>query len=149
MEKSMRFDAVRTVTELDVCRGHCEAQRFGRGDYTLLHDGDPTRAMEVLEVQLCVFPDPGDWLPDHGGAVTYLAGPDELLTIHPSGMSYPSHLPEPHLLPTLHLSLKTHLPAANALSLVFRDPETMGFVKYINHHATDRCFVRYMALYAE
>jgi hypothetical protein len=39
--------------------------------------------------------------------------------------------------------------AGNALSLVFRDPETMGFVKYINHHAGDRAFVRYLALYTE
>jgi hypothetical protein len=137
--------AVRAVTELGVARGHVEVQRYGRGDYTLLHDGDPTRAMEVLEAQLCITMETGDWPTAHGGAVTYLAGADELLTIQPTGISAQS--PGPATRQSLTVLL--FLGAGNALSLVFRDPETMGFVKYINHHAGDRAFVRYLALYTE
>ena len=56
---------------------------------------------------------PTDWLPEYGGFTSYIAREEdeELLTVHP---------------------------APNALALVFRDRETLKFLKYINYRANDR-----------
>lgn len=56
---------------------------------------------------------PTDWLPEYGGFTSYIARDEdeELLTVHPS---------------------------PNALALVFRDRDTLKFLKYINCRANDR-----------
>ena len=56
---------------------------------------------------------PTGWLPEYGGFTSYIARDEdeELLTVHP---------------------------APNALALVYRDRETLKFLKYINCRANER-----------
>ncbi|XP_008947209.1 PREDICTED: prolyl 3-hydroxylase OGFOD1, partial [Merops nubicus] len=86
-----------------------ELRRWTHGHYTLVHD---TQATEFA-LDLLFFCGSEDWDPEYGGFTSYIAkGEDEeLLTVNPE---------------------------ANCLALVYRDKETMKFVKYINHRSLAR-----------
>ncbi|NXG44810.1 OGFD1 hydroxylase, partial [Psilopogon haemacephalus] len=86
-----------------------ELRRWTHGHYTLVHD---TQATEFA-LDLLFFCGCEDWDPDYGGFTSYIAkGEDEeLLTVNPE---------------------------ENCLALVYRDKETMKFVKYINHQSLAR-----------
>ncbi|XP_047437253.1 prolyl 3-hydroxylase OGFOD1 [Mugil cephalus] len=89
-----------------VCSG--EVRRWSHGDYTLLHDGEAARAEYALDLVLpfgC-----GDWQSEFGGYTCYVANEEdeELLTVYPED---------------------------NSLALVYRDKETLKFVKHVNHRS--------------
>ncbi|XP_072727970.1 prolyl 3-hydroxylase OGFOD1 [Ciconia boyciana] len=86
-----------------------ELRRWTHGHYTLVHD---TQATEFA-LDLLFFCGCEDWDPECGGFTSYIAkGEDEeLLTVNPED---------------------------NCLALVYRDKETMKFVKYINHRSLAR-----------
>ncbi|NWX92040.1 OGFD1 hydroxylase, partial [Nothoprocta pentlandii] len=86
-----------------------ELRRWTHGHYTLAHD---TQATEFA-LDLLFFCGCEDWDPEYGGFTSYIAkGEDEeLLTVNPEN---------------------------NCLALVYRDRETMKFVKYINHRSLAR-----------
>ncbi|NXN14928.1 OGFD1 hydroxylase, partial [Indicator maculatus] len=83
-----------------------ELRHWTHGHYTLVHDTQATEfALDLLFYCGCE-----DWDPACGGFTSYIArGEDEeLLTVNPE---------------------------ENCLALVYRDKETMKFVKYINHQS--------------
>lgn len=87
-----------------------EYRMFEHGSYTLMHDreerdSESVREEFALDAQLFFTRD--EWKPSHGGYTCYVAKgeTEELLTVNPSG---------------------------NSLALVYRDQETMRFVKYVN-----------------
>ncbi|NWX15055.1 OGFD1 hydroxylase, partial [Aegotheles bennettii] len=86
-----------------------ELRRWTHGHYTLVHD---TQATEFA-LDLLFFCGCEDWDPEYGGFTSYIAkGEDEeLLTVNPED---------------------------NCLALVYRDKETMKFVKHINHRSLGR-----------
>ncbi|KAM6057690.1 prolyl 3-hydroxylase OGFOD1 [Chlamydotis macqueenii] len=86
-----------------------ELRRWTHGHYTLVHD---TQATEFA-LDLLFFCGCEDWDAEYGGFTSYIAkGEDEeLLTVNPED---------------------------NCLALVYRDKETMKFVKYINHRSLAR-----------
>lgn len=99
-----------------VCRG--EVRHWRHGDYILIRDTDVENTEFALD--LLLFVGYKDWQVDCGGYTSYIAKDEdeELLTIHPED---------------------------NSLALVYRDKETLKFVKHINHkslnqshEATDR-----------
>ncbi|KAJ3592864.1 hypothetical protein NHX12_005202 [Muraenolepis orangiensis] len=86
-----------------------ELRRWTHGGYTLLHDGEAVRAEYALDLILpfgC-----SDWPSEFGGFTSYVANEEdeELLTVHPED---------------------------NCLALVYRDKETLKFVKHINHKSS-------------
>ncbi|ELU03649.1 hypothetical protein CAPTEDRAFT_166954 [Capitella teleta] len=83
-----------------------EVRKWEQGCYTLMHDTDLQGQEYALDVML--FCGCKGWKPEYGGSVSYIAkGEDEeLLTVSP---------------------------AENSLALVYRDKETLRFVKHINH----------------
>lgn len=85
---------------------HGNIRRWTHGCYTLVHDTDPEGAEFALDVLLYVGG--RGWKSDYGGHTTYLtSGEDEeLLSVHPQ---------------------------ENSLALVYRDKETVKFVKHVNH----------------
>ncbi|OWK54096.1 Prolyl 3-hydroxylase OGFOD1 [Lonchura striata] len=86
-----------------------ELRRWTHGHYTLVHDSQATEfALDLLFFCGCE-----EWDPEYGGFTSYIAkGEDEeLLTVNPE---------------------------ENCLALVYRDKETMKFVKYINHRSLAR-----------
>ncbi|NXX82246.1 OGFD1 hydroxylase, partial [Urocolius indicus] len=86
-----------------------ELRRWAHRHYTLLHDAQATEfALDLLFFCGCE-----DWDPDYGGFTSYIAkGEDEeLLTVNPED---------------------------NCLALVYRDKETLKFVKYINQRSSAR-----------
>ncbi|XP_064387306.1 prolyl 3-hydroxylase OGFOD1-like [Halichondria panicea] len=87
---------------------HCDVYRWCHGDYTLA--GDEGTGRFVLDAQLHCCSD--DWSPDYGGVVSYIAkdADEELLSI---------------------------VPRPNALSLVYKEPDTLSFTKYVNHRASE------------
>uniref|UniRef100_A0A672I4M0 2-oxoglutarate and iron-dependent oxygenase domain containing 1 n=1 Tax=Salarias fasciatus TaxID=181472 RepID=A0A672I4M0_SALFA len=92
---------------IPVCCG--EVRRWSHGSYTLLHDGEAAQAEYALDLVLpfgCT-----DWQSEFGGLTCYVANEEdeELLTIYPE---------------------------ENSLALVYRDKETLKFVKHINHKST-------------
>ncbi|XP_029354031.1 prolyl 3-hydroxylase OGFOD1 isoform X3 [Echeneis naucrates] len=110
-----------------VCCG--ELRRWSHGSYTLLHDGEAARAEYALDLVLpfgCA-----DWQSEYGGFTCYIATEEdeELLTVYPED---------------------------NSLALIYRDKETLKFVKHVNHKSCsdssgsstcrtfyDFCFVYY------
>ncbi|KAL6113146.1 ogfod1 [Pungitius sinensis] len=88
---------------------HCgELRRWSHGGYTLLHDAEAARAEYALDL---VLPFCGaDWQSEFGGFTCYVANEEdeELLTVYPED---------------------------NSLALVYRDKETLKFVKHINHRS--------------
>ncbi|XP_072236590.1 prolyl 3-hydroxylase OGFOD1 [Leuresthes tenuis] len=100
-----------TNTEKDpstpVCCG--EVRRWSAGSYTLLHDAEAARAEYALDLVLpfgCT-----DWQSEFGGFTCYVANEEdeELLTVYPED---------------------------NSLALVYRDKETLKFVKHVNHKSS-------------
>ncbi|XP_040917146.1 prolyl 3-hydroxylase OGFOD1 isoform X2 [Toxotes jaculatrix] len=90
-----------------VCCG--ELRRWSHGSYTLLHDGEASRAEYALDLVLpfgCA-----DWQSEFGGFTCYVATEEdeELLTVYPED---------------------------NSLALVYRDKETLKFVKHVNHKSS-------------
>ncbi|XP_074522545.1 prolyl 3-hydroxylase OGFOD1 [Halichoeres trimaculatus] len=90
-----------------VCCG--ELRRWSHGCYTLLHDGEAARAEYALDLVLpfgCA-----DWQSEYGGFTCYVANEEdeELLTVYPEN---------------------------NSLALVYRDKETLKFVKHVNHKSS-------------
>ncbi|XP_071345417.1 prolyl 3-hydroxylase OGFOD1 [Trachinotus anak] len=90
-----------------VCCG--ELRRWSHGGYTLLHDGEAARAEYALDLVLpfgC-----SDWQSEFGGFTCYVANEEdeELLTVYPED---------------------------NSLALVYRDKETLKFVKHVNHKSS-------------
>ncbi|KAM3626267.1 uncharacterized protein V6R79_026041 [Siganus canaliculatus] len=90
-----------------VCCG--ELRRWSHGGYTLLHDGEAARAEYALDLVLPFCS--ADWQSDFGGFTCYVANEEdeELLTVYPE---------------------------SNSLALVYRDKETLKFVKHINHRSS-------------
>uniref|UniRef100_A0A667WG15 Prolyl 3-hydroxylase OGFOD1 n=1 Tax=Myripristis murdjan TaxID=586833 RepID=A0A667WG15_9TELE len=88
-----------------------ELRRWSHGDYTLLHDGDAARAEYALDLVL-PFGCSGE-SPEFGGFTSYIANEEdeELLTVYPE---------------------------ENSLALVYRDKETLKFVKHINHKSSSQ-----------
>ncbi|XP_034536831.1 prolyl 3-hydroxylase OGFOD1 [Notolabrus celidotus] len=90
-----------------VCSG--ELRRWSHGSYTLLHDGEAARAEYALDLILpfgCA-----DWQSEFGGYTCYVANEEdeELLTMYPED---------------------------NSLALVYRDKETLKFVKHANQKSS-------------
>ncbi|XP_077981360.1 prolyl 3-hydroxylase OGFOD1-like [Glandiceps talaboti] len=90
------------------CRS--DVRRWRQGSYTLLHDTDTEGSEYALDSML--YLNCAGWNSNYGGYVSYLAqGEDEeLLSINP---------------------------ADNSLALVYRDKETLRFVKHVNHQITN------------
>lgn len=44
---TLRFTSVNSLTSLELVGGRVGVQQFKHGDYTLMHDDDPTAAIEV------------------------------------------------------------------------------------------------------
>eukprot|EP00795_Rhopilema_esculentum_P004259 gene4259-20454_t len=87
-----------------------EVRRWARGSYTLMHDSDPALKEFALDAMLFFRCD--NWDPSFGGFTSYIADSEdeELLTI---------------------------CPTSNCLTLVYRDKETVRFVKHINASCKD------------
>ncbi|KAM9607568.1 prolyl 3-hydroxylase OGFOD1 [Trichechus inunguis] len=95
--------------ESNVPTCHGELRRWKTGHYTLIHDNSTTEfALDLLLYCGCE-----GWEPGYGGFTSYIAkGEDEeLLTVNPEN---------------------------NSLALVYRDRETLKFVKYINHRSLEQ-----------
>ncbi|KAM9366795.1 prolyl 3-hydroxylase OGFOD1 [Symphorus nematophorus] len=90
-----------------VCCG--ELRRWTHGSYTLLHDAEAARAEYALDLVLPFCG--GDWQSEFGGFTCYVANEEdeELLTVYPED---------------------------NSLALVYRDKETLKFVKHVNHRSS-------------
>ncbi|XP_046364330.1 prolyl 3-hydroxylase OGFOD1-like [Haliotis rufescens] len=100
-------------------------RQWRHGSYTLIHDTDSEGSEYALDAFM-YFGCP-DWDSDNGGYTTYIAkGEDEeLLTVCPSD---------------------------NSLALVYRDKETLRFVKHVNHtitRTTDTKFFDIATVYYE
>ncbi|XP_063962923.1 prolyl 3-hydroxylase OGFOD1-like [Lytechinus pictus] len=95
--------------QASIPRCRAEVRRWSHGCYTLLHDTDTEGSEFALDAS--VFFDAKGVSSTTGGFVSYIAkGEDE--------------------------ELLSVLPEDNALSLVYRDKETLRFVKHINHSYT-------------
>ncbi|XP_022105477.1 prolyl 3-hydroxylase OGFOD1-like [Acanthaster planci] len=92
-------------------RCRAEVRRWSHGCYTLLHDTD-TEGSEFALDAVIHFGCPPDWQTHHGGYISYIAKAEdeELLSVSPE---------------------------SNGLSLVYRDKETLKFVKHLNHRFTE------------
>ncbi|XP_071952264.1 prolyl 3-hydroxylase OGFOD1-like [Antedon mediterranea] len=89
---------------------HGDVRRWRHGDYTLLHDTDTEGSEFALDAVL--YFNCKDWDNEYGGFTSYLAkGEDE--------------------------ELLSVTPKENCLSLVYRDKDTLRFVKHINHKVTE------------
>uniref|UniRef100_A0A8C5PS26 Prolyl 3-hydroxylase OGFOD1 n=1 Tax=Leptobrachium leishanense TaxID=445787 RepID=A0A8C5PS26_9ANUR len=95
--------------KVPLCNG--ELRQWTCGQYTLIHDHDPDRHEFALD--LLLFCGCDDWKEEYGGFTSYIAKEEdeELLTVYPE---------------------------SNCLALVYRDKETMRFVKHINHKSLQR-----------
>ncbi|KAG5848496.1 hypothetical protein ANANG_G00099060 [Anguilla anguilla] len=89
------------------CAG--EVRRWGHGDYTLVHDTDQDNTEFALDLLLHCGCE--DWQTEFGGFTSYIANgeDEELLMVSPEN---------------------------NSLALVYRDKETLKFVKHINHRTS-------------
>ncbi|XP_006863600.1 PREDICTED: 2-oxoglutarate and iron-dependent oxygenase domain-containing protein 1 [Chrysochloris asiatica] len=88
---------------------HGELRHWKKGHYTLIHDNSKMEfALDLLLYCGCE-----GWEPEYGGFTSYIAkGEDEeLLTVNPEN---------------------------NSLALVYRDRETLKFVKHINHRSLEQ-----------
>lgn len=86
-----------------------ELRQWKTGHYTLVHDNSKTE----FALDLILYCGCEGWEPEYGGFTSYIAkGEDEeLLTVNPED---------------------------NCLALVYRDKETMKFVKHINHRSLEQ-----------
>ncbi|XP_062327211.1 prolyl 3-hydroxylase OGFOD1 [Osmerus eperlanus] len=97
------------VQSVPVCSG--ELRRWSHGDFTLLNDADAASAEYALDLLLPLGC--SDWQAQCGGFTSYVANEEdeELLTVYPED---------------------------NSLALVYRDKETLKFVKHINESSSSR-----------
>ncbi|XP_069594771.1 prolyl 3-hydroxylase OGFOD1 [Ranitomeya imitator] len=95
--------------KVPTCTG--ELRHWKHGNYTMIHDQDPE--WQELALDLLLFCGCEEWEPEYGGFTSYIAKEEdeELLTVYPEN---------------------------NCLALVYRDRETMRFVKHINHRSLQR-----------
>ncbi|XP_053556280.1 prolyl 3-hydroxylase OGFOD1 [Bombina bombina] len=102
-------DATVQGERVPTCSG--ELRRWSHGHYTMIHDHDPERHEFALD--LLLFCGCEDWKSEYGGFTSYIAKEEdeELLTVYPED---------------------------NCLALIYRDKETMRFVKHINHKSLQR-----------
>ncbi|PNJ62652.1 OGFOD1 isoform 10 [Pongo abelii] len=86
-----------------------ELRRWKTGHYTLIHD----HSKAEFALDLILYCGCEGWEPEYGGFTSYIAkGEDEeLLTVNPE---------------------------SNSLALVYRDRETLKFVKHINHRSLEQ-----------
>ncbi|KAM5263221.1 prolyl 3-hydroxylase OGFOD1 isoform 2-T2 [Ctenodactylus gundi] len=86
-----------------------ELRRWKTGHYTLIHDNSQTE----FALDLVLYCGCEGWEPEYGGFTSYIAkGEDEeLLVVNPEN---------------------------NSLALVYRDRETLKFVKHINHRSLEQ-----------
>jgi prolyl 3-hydroxylase /prolyl 3,4-dihydroxylase len=91
------------------CRS--EIRRWRQGNYTLIHDNDPGQSEFALDARL--FFNCKDWSPECGGFSSYVARDEdeELLSANPD---------------------------ANSLVLVYRDKDTLTFVKRVTDEANHK-----------
>ncbi|XP_060796737.1 prolyl 3-hydroxylase OGFOD1 isoform X2 [Neoarius graeffei] len=83
-----------------------ELRRWSHGDYTLLHDSVKREfALDLLLHLGCT-----GWKAEFGGFTSYIAHDEdeELLTVYPED---------------------------NSLALIYRDRDTLSFIKHVNHHS--------------
>ncbi|XP_059212372.1 prolyl 3-hydroxylase OGFOD1 [Centropristis striata] len=99
-----------------------ELRRWSHGGYTLLHDAEAARAEYALDLYLPVCGP--EWQSEFGGFTCYVANEEdeELLTVYPED---------------------------NCLALVYRDKETLKFVKHINHRSSSESFYDFSFVYYE
>ncbi|XP_069496379.1 prolyl 3-hydroxylase OGFOD1 [Ambystoma mexicanum] len=102
-------DEIGEKSSVPVCRG--ELRHWRNGHYTLIHDTDTDNCEFALDLLLYCGCD--DWKAEYGGFTSYIAKDEdeELLTVYPEN---------------------------NSLALVYRDKETLKFVKHINHRSMER-----------
>ncbi|XP_078067238.1 prolyl 3-hydroxylase OGFOD1 [Mustelus asterias] len=93
-----------------VCRG--ELRHWRNGFYTLIHDTNVENSEFALDLLLCCGCE--DWNDEFGGITSYIAKEEdeELLTLCPED---------------------------NSLALIYRDKETLKFVKHINQRSISLC----------
>ncbi|CAN0068940.1 unnamed protein product [Lampetra fluviatilis] len=91
-----------------VPRCYGELRRWRHGSYTLIHDRDARHARYALD--LLLYCGCSDWDSDWGGFTSYVAKDEdeELLAVFPEN---------------------------NCLALVYRDRDTLKFVKHVNHRS--------------
>ncbi|XP_067906049.1 prolyl 3-hydroxylase OGFOD1 [Heterodontus francisci] len=93
-----------------VCRG--ELRQWRNGYYTLVHDTNVENSEFALDLLLCCGCE--GWDEEFGGVTSYIAkGEDE--------------------------ELLTLCPEDNSLALIYRDKETLKFVKHINQRSFTQC----------
>ncbi|KAF3686398.1 Prolyl 3-hydroxylase OGFOD1 [Channa argus] len=104
-------ESANTSREKELSTPMCcgELRRWTQGGYTLLHDGEAACAEYALDLVL-PFGCAG-WQSDFGGFTCYVANEEdeELLTVYPED---------------------------NSLALIYRDKETLKFVKHVNHKSS-------------
>uniref|UniRef100_A0A2C9M899 Prolyl 4-hydroxylase alpha subunit domain-containing protein n=1 Tax=Biomphalaria glabrata TaxID=6526 RepID=A0A2C9M899_BIOGL len=125
-EPSSSTSSSNTTSEASNPRCKSEVRRWQHGCYTLAHDTDPDMTDFALDTILYIGCEK-DWDSDCGGYTSYIAkGEDEeLLSVFPSG---------------------------NSLALVYRDKNTVKFVKHLNHKITETspaCFYEINTVYYE
>lgn len=101
--------AAQSGDKVPTCIG--ELRHWEHGHYTMINDNDPDRQEFALD--LLLFCGCEDWETEYGGFTSYIAKEEdeELLTVYPEN---------------------------NCLALVYKDKETMRFVKHINHRSVQR-----------
>lgn len=125
-ECSMSESVAPCQSKISCPRCRSEVRKWQHGCYTLAHDTDAEIMDFALDVIMYVGSEK-DWNFDNGGYTSYIAkGEDEeLLSICPAG---------------------------NSLALVYRDKDTMRFVKHLNHRVTKlptSCFYEINTVYYE
>uniref|UniRef100_UPI00398EA834 prolyl 3-hydroxylase OGFOD1 isoform X2 n=1 Tax=Pristiophorus japonicus TaxID=55135 RepID=UPI00398EA834 len=96
--------------DVPVCRG--ELRHWRNGYYTLIHDTNVENSEFALDLLLCCGCE--GWDEEFGGVTSYIAkGEDE--------------------------ELLTLCPEDNSLALIYRDKETLKFVKHINQRSISQC----------
>ncbi|KAL4236381.1 Prolyl 3-hydroxylase ogfod1 [Mactra antiquata] len=113
--------------EVKPCTSRCrtEVRHWTHKCYTLVHDTDTEKSEYALDLVLYIGVE--DWDMESGGFTSYIASgeDEELLTVSPR---------------------------QNSLALVYRDKETLKFVKYINDNvnkSTNKGFYDISAVYYE
>ncbi|XP_075392903.1 prolyl 3-hydroxylase OGFOD1 isoform X1 [Tenrec ecaudatus] len=102
-------EGIDAKNELNVPMCHGELRHWQTGHYTLIHDNSQAEfALDLLLYCGCE-----GWEPEYGGFTSYIAKEEdeELLTVNPEN---------------------------NSLALVYRDRETLKFVKHINHRGLEQ-----------
>ncbi len=103
MQSKEFADLLSSLTGLSLVQGQADLREFRPGHYTLLRDS--MIGLAKLHATVGLTRDPTGWQPEWGGEQIFICGDD---------------------------ALHSEEPARNALSLVFADAKTVGFVKYLS-----------------